>query len=89
MYKKAWEGHIRQYTELKTVETELFREGVYYKEFPSMFDWMHTGEGLSAFTLQGLSDPYDPDYKRRISKYTGLYMNEDPGADNYDPKPVT
>ena len=42
MYKKAWEGHIRQYTELKTVETELFREGVYYKEFPSMFDWMHT-----------------------------------------------
>lgn len=86
MYKKAWEGHIRQYTELKTVETELFREGVYYKEFPAMFDWMHTGEGLSAFTLQGLSDPYDPDYKRRISKYTGFYMNEDPGADNYDPK---
>ena len=86
MYKKAWEGHIRQYTESKTVETELFREGVYYKEFPAMFDWMHTGEGLSAFTLQGLSDPYDPDYKRRISKYTGFYMNEDPGADNYDPK---
>ena len=29
---------------------------MYYKEFPVMFDWVHNGEGLSVFNLQGLSN---------------------------------
>ena len=33
------------------------RDGMYYKEFPVMFDWLHNGEGLTVFNLQGLSDP--------------------------------
>ncbi len=32
---------------------------MYYKEFPVMFDWLHNGEGLTVFDLQGLSDPND------------------------------
>ena len=53
LYKQGWEGHLRQYTEAKTVEVELARDGMYYKEFPVMFDWFHNGEGFSAFNVAG------------------------------------
>jgi len=85
LYKRGWEGHLRQYTEAKTVEVPFARDGMYYKEFPVMFDWMHHGEALSAFTLQGLSDPYDPLFLARTQRYAGFYMGTDPQADNYDP----
>ncbi len=86
MYKKAWEGHLRQYTEAKTVEVPFARDGMYYKEFPVMFDWQHNGEGLTVFNLQGLSDPADLMFQQRVRRFAGFYMNEDPGAPNYDPK---
>ncbi len=86
LYKRGWEGHLRQYTEAKTVEVPLARDGMYYKEFPVMFDWFHHGEGYSAFFLQGLSDPYDRYFQQRMKRYAGFYMNEDPQADNYDPE---
>jgi hypothetical protein len=86
LYKKAWEGHLRQFTEAKTVEVPFARDGMYYKEFPVMFDWLHNGEGLTVFNLQGLSDPNDRDFKRRVRRYAGFYLNEDPGAPNYDPE---
>ena len=83
MYKLAWEGHLRQYTEARTVEVPFAREGMYYKEFPIMFDWFHNAEGLTVFNLQGLSDPYDAAFGRRVRRYAGFYMNEDPQAPNY------
>ena len=86
MYRKAWEGHLRQYTEAKTVDVPFARDGMYYKEFPCMMDWMHNGEGLRVFNLQGLSDPDDVNFGHRTRRYAGFYMNEDPGAPNYDPK---
>jgi hypothetical protein len=86
LYKRGWEGHLRQYTEAKTVETPLAREGMYYKEFPVMFDWFHHGEGFSAFFLQGLSDPHNPLFQARTRRYAGLYMDKDPQAPNYDPR---
>ena len=86
LYKRGWEGHLRQYTEARTVEVELGREGMYYKEFPVMFDWFHNGEGFSAFMLQGLSDPNDHAMQIRSKRYAGFYMNEDPQAANYDPE---
>jgi hypothetical protein len=85
LYKKAWEGHLRQYTLARTKDVEFAREGMYYKEFPVMFDWMHNGEGLTVFNLQGLSDPNDGRFRGRVVRYAGFYMNEDPGAPNYDP----
>ena len=85
LYEKAWEGHLRQYTRARTKDVEFARDGMYYKEFPVMFDWMHNGEGLTVFNLQGLSDPTDPGFRRRVARYAGFYMNEDPGAPNYDP----
>src|SRR5439155_12022281 len=46
MYKQAWEGHLRQYTLAKTKDVPFARDGMYYKEFPCMFDWLHNGQGL-------------------------------------------
>ena len=87
LYKKAWEGHLRQFTEAKTSSRIPFAsDGMYYKEFPTMFDWLHHSEGLTVFNLQGLSDPYNRRLRQRAQRYAGLYMNEDPGAPNYDPK---
>jgi hypothetical protein len=86
LYKKAWEGHLRQYTAAKTVEVPLARDGMYYKEFPVTFDWVHHGEGLTVFNLQGLSDPDDARFRQRVRRFAGFYLNEDPGAPNYDPK---
>lgn len=86
LFHRAWEGHLRQYTEAKTVEVPLGREGMYYREFPTTFDWWHTGEWLSPYVLLGLADPGAPEFAHRIRRYAGFYMDEDPLARNYDPK---
>jgi hypothetical protein len=86
LYKKAWEGHLRQYTQAKTSQVPFAREGMYYKEFPVMFDWLHNGEGLRAFYQQALSEPHDGLHRQRTRRYAGFYLNEDPEAPNYDPR---
>lgn len=86
LYERAWEGHLRQFTLAKTVDVAFARQGMYYKEFPVMFDWLHNGEGLTVFDLQGLSDPHDPRFLRRVRRFAGFYMNEEPNAANYDPE---
>jgi hypothetical protein len=84
-YKKALEGHLLQYKELRTVKTKLAENGAYHKEFITQSDWFHTGEGMRAFMFLGLSDPADPVLRLRMKRFAGLYMNEDPEAPNYDP----
>ncbi|MBC8291084.1 MAG: hypothetical protein H8E37_12280 [Planctomycetes bacterium] len=85
-YRKAWEGHLRQYTLAKTVEVPFARDGMYYKEFPCQFDWLHNAEGLVVFCLQGLSEPESRAVQTRMKRYAGFYIGEDPQAKNYDPK---
>ncbi len=84
MYQKAYDGHLEQYGQLRTKLTKLAENGAYYKEFITMSDWFHTGEGLRGFLLQGLSGPKDDRYVQRTKRFAGLYMNEDPEAPNYD-----
>jgi len=84
LYRKAWEGHLRQYTLAKTVEVPFARDGMYYKEFPVQFDWLHNAEGLVVFCLQGLSDAGDRALLQRTKRYAGFYLNDDPQAPNYD-----
>ncbi len=84
-YKKALEGHLLQYKEMRTVKTKLAANGAYHKEFITQSDWFHTGEGIRAFMFLGLSDPTDPVLRLRMKRFAGLYMNEDPEAPNYDP----
>lgn len=86
MAQLGWEGHLRQYTEAKTTEVSFAVDGMYYKEFPTICDWLHNGESMSVFNLMGLSDPHAPLFEKRVRRYAGLYMGEDPGAPNYDPE---
>jgi hypothetical protein len=85
LYLKAWEGHLRQYTLAKTTHVPFAKDGMYYKEFPVMFDWLHHAEGLTVFQMQGLSAPRQDRFETRARRFAGFYLNEDPGAHNYDP----
>ncbi len=86
LYEKAWEGHLRQYTAAKTKDVPFAREGMYYKEFPVMFDWLHNGEGLAMFNQMPFASPTESRLGDRVRRYAGFYMNEDAGAPNYDPQ---
>ncbi|HTF63851.1 MAG TPA: hypothetical protein VK638_14275, partial [Edaphobacter sp.] len=85
-YKKALEGHYKQYGELRTKLTKIAENGAYYREFVTQSDWFHTGEGMRAFMLLGLSDPNNSIFRERMKRFAGMYMGEDPEAPNYDPK---
>ncbi len=84
LFKKGQEGHIKQYNELRTKLTTLAANGAYLKEFITQSDWFHTGEGMRAFLLQGLSDPNDEQYRQRMKRFAAMYMGDDPEAPNYD-----
>jgi hypothetical protein len=84
LYKHGLEGHFRQYTEAKTTEVELGRDGMYFQEFHACFDWFHHGEAWSTIFLQGLTTPDDPALVRRMRRWTGWYTGEDEFIVNYD-----
>ncbi len=84
LYKHALEGHFRQYTEARTTEVELGRDGMYYQEFHACFDWFHHGEVWNVIFLQGLSDPYDERLHHRMRRWSSWYMGDDPHVPNYD-----
>jgi hypothetical protein len=84
MYSLAWEGHLRQFTAAKTVDVEIGRQGMFYKEFHVQNDWQHHSEEMTLFNVQGLSAPDDPLFRARARRFAGLYMGEDPDAPNYD-----
>jgi hypothetical protein len=86
LYLRGWEGMLRQYSQAKTVDVPVARDGMYAKEFCVQADWMHLGEGLQLFNRMGLSVPVDPKYQERARRFAGLYLNEDPDAPNYDPQ---
>lgn len=79
MVHKAWEGHLRQFTAAKTTHVEFARDGMYYREFPVMMDWLHNGEGLCVFNVMGLSAPHAPKFFERTRRFADFYV---PGDDN-------
>jgi hypothetical protein len=88
LYKLGLEGHLLQYkNDLRTELTELARNGAYHREFITMSDWFHTGEGIRGFLLQGLADPNDPVFVGRMKRFAEMYMGHDPNLkiQNYDP----
>jgi len=84
MYLAGWEGMLKQYTEAKTADLPIAREGMYYQDFCVQADWMHLGEGLQLFNRMGLSVPTDAKYQERARRFAGFYMEERFG--NYDPR---
>ena len=89
LYRRGIEGHIRQYTEAKTTVTKLGADGMYYKEFPTAFDWVHNGEGYHCLFQEGLCEPWNLTWRQRICRFAGFYLPGDPdepAEPNYDPK---
>ena len=84
LYKHGLEGHFRQYTEAKTTEVTLGRDGMYYQEFHACFDWFHHGEAWSTIFLQGLTTPEDRALVQRMRRWTSWYTGDDPYIRNYD-----
>ncbi len=84
LYKKAWEGHLIQYTRAKAPSVDMARDGMYYREFVTAFDWEHTGEGLAAFHFYALCRPRDQRYVQRVQRFAEFYTGEDKEANNYD-----
>lgn len=70
-----WSATVRQLT---------YDFPIYHNEFPKYADWFHIGEGIIYFYLLPLADPTDHETVARAKRFAGLYMNEDPAAQNYD-----
>jgi hypothetical protein len=85
LYSEGHEGLLKQYSEARTTEVPVARQGMYQKEFIVQSDWMHHGEGLQLFNRMGMSLPQDSTYQTRARRFAGFYMSEDPDAPNYDP----
>ncbi|MBI4909483.1 MAG: hypothetical protein HY820_38045 [Acidobacteria bacterium] len=85
-YDRIWEGHLDQYQRAKAPSTEMAKNGMYWREFPTAFDWEHNGEGLAAFYHYGLCKPRNLTYRQRALRYAGFYNGDDPLAANYDRK---
>lgn len=92
MVHKAWEGHLRQFTAAKTTHVEFARDGMYYREFPVMMDWLHNGEGLCVFNVMGLSALHGPKFVERTRRFADFYVPADDNplnhtaSANYDAK---
>lgn len=86
LYELGHEGLLRQYTEARTVETPIARQGMYHREFIVQSDWMHHGEGLQLFHRMSLSLGAEPRYAQRARRFAGFYLGTDSEAPNYDPR---
>ncbi len=86
LYRAVYEGHIEQYSALRTKDVPMGRQGMYVREFPPQLDWQHISEGLSVFNLMGLSTPGDARLIERTRRFAGFYDGSDPAAPNYDKK---
>jgi hypothetical protein len=84
LYTRIWEGHLDQFQRAKAPSAEMARNGMYWREFITSFDWEHNGEGLASFYHFGLSRPRDLLYNQRALRYAGFYNGSDPDSANYD-----
>jgi hypothetical protein len=85
-YRRLWEGHLQQYTDAKVPEVEAAKDGIFHNDFITQFDWEHSSEELAPFYLYALARPHDLANIARAERMAGLYLDEDPEAQNYDPK---
>ena len=72
LHLRAWEGMLRQFTEARTTDVPIGRQGMYYKDFSVQSDWMHHGEALRTFNVLALSAPALPAYQKRARAYAAV-----------------
>jgi len=73
--RRLWTAVTRQFT----------RYGQVHNEFDAYYDWMHHGESYTYIYFFGLADPTVRRDADRALRFAGMYMGDDPEADNYDP----
>jgi len=83
--RRFWEGHLKQYAAIHTVDVPIARAGMYHRDFPVQMDWQHNAEGLTTFNVLGLSAPRDPRLIARTRRFADFYTGRDPAVRNYDP----
>ena len=86
MYEKAYEGHVQQYSAARTTDVPIAKEGMYFKEFPSHVGLAAQWRRLDGLQPDAVGRPLQCRYRDRVRRFSGFYMDEDPGAPNYDPK---
>ena len=70
--------------------TKLMAEiGHVYKEYEIGYDQFHQSESYIYFYLLCLADPKHDKNIERARRFAGFFLNEDPDAQNYDPKTKT
>jgi hypothetical protein len=74
LHLRAWDGMIRQFSEARTTDVPIGRQGMYYKDFSVQSDWMHHGEALRTFNVLALSVPTLAAYQKRARTYAAFYM---------------
>ncbi|MBX2921687.1 MAG: hypothetical protein KF746_05775 [Chitinophagaceae bacterium] len=88
--KYFFETALKEYDAITRDNTAYFKDSIdyhhqLYKEYPRNDDFFHISEGLTAFYNLALGDPTLPQNIQRARRFAGLYLNEDPEAQNYDP----
>jgi hypothetical protein len=73
---EEWDAITRQCTRL----------GQIYREYERGYDQFHQAESYIYFYLLCLADPDNPKLIERAQRFAGLFLNEDPEAQNYDPE---
>ena len=86
LYRAVQEAHFAQFSEARTTDVPMGREGMYVREFPPQMDWQHISEGLTTFNLMGLASPRDRKLIARTRRFADFYTGRDPAAPNYDPQ---
>ncbi|MFF0267054.1 hypothetical protein [Kribbella sp. NPDC004536] len=55
-------------------------------EYEQGYDWFHQSEGYTFFYYLSMADPDDERTRSRALRFAGLYLNESPQAQNWDPE---
>lgn len=69
----------------EAVTEQLTGFGLVENEFDIGYDQFHISEGSLFLYFLALADPGHPDLVRRVQKFAGLYLGDDPEIPNYDP----
>ena len=86
LHLRAWEGMIRQFTEARTTDVPIGRQGMMLQGFPGAVGLDAPRRSPPTFNVLALSAPALPAYQKRARTYAAFVHGEDPGAPNYDPQ---
>ena len=79
--------HVHQMArqEWNAVTWQFTGYGQVWREYDAYYDWMHHGESSTYIYYLGMADPYHHVDRTRAQRFAGMYIGEDPEAENWDP----